>query len=600
MLLTALRELAERHPASGRDAGLPPFYVCQRVAYAINLDRNGTLLSFDALRGPENGPRGARGLEIAIPYVKRTSGARALPIDKGDYVLGIGEPLTPDELADADLDSSDYVLGIGKPRKRTVTRHALYRDLVSDAARQTSLGSLGALEAFLASLDLSRLPFPEDYDPGGFIAVYVDGELVVSEPALARWWARTLSSGDAAGKGYCGVCGQLGRMVESSPVSIRGLVQIGGKADMALVSANSDVFEHFGLQRATSASLCIDCANATHQALNGLIASPTNSKKLGQTLFVWWASEDVADLVIALIKGDDDAAVYDILDALDTGALPASTPLARFYGASLGASGSRVVVRSWVDVTIDELEESIRQWFRRLTVVGHDGERARRYGIWSLGASLSPPGQGDALSRLPPAIPKALLESALFGRRLPPIVLTQALRRVQAQGGHVSAPIASLLKAALTPPDHPNPEAHMRELDLSSDDTPYLSGRLLALLDETARLATIPLVDRSYVAASTMPQATFVRLLRLHRAHLDKLHRDRPGAAARLDRQISEVLVGIDRWPAMFSLEGQARFALGLYHQQAAGRQAARDAKQASSSTVTAEDNDDNPEQELP
>lgn len=115
----------------------------------------------------------------------------------------------------------------------------------------------------------------------------------------------------------------------------------------------------------------------------------------------------------------------------------------------------------------------------------------------------------------------------------------------------------------------------MTALDTAGKDVAYRCGRLLALLDAAARTATSArndLVDRSYAAASTMPASTFPRLLKLHRAHINKLRRDRPGAAARIQAEVEEVLDGVSSLPALFRPSEQARFALGLYHQQAAGR----------------------------
>lgn len=124
----------------------------------------------------------------------------------------------------------------------------------------------------------------------------------------------------------------------------------------------------------------------------------------------------------------------------------------------------------------------------------------------------------------------------------------------------------------------------MTGLDSTATDSAYRCGRLLALLDDAARLATTrnnALVDRSYSAASTMPAITFTRLLRVHRAHIDKLRRDRPGTAYRIDADISDVLAGVDNLPRTLSVTEQARFALGLYHQQADSRARAREAKKA-------------------
>ena len=204
-------------------------------------------------------------------------------------------------------------------------------------------------------------------------------------------------------------------------------------------------------------------------------------------------------------------------------------------------------------------------------------------GIFRLLASVAPPGQGSPLSRLNPGLPDSALAAALTGSALPPTLLAHALGRIRAELGDISAATAALVKACLTPATHPRPEDYMTGLDVTNTDSAYLCGRLLALLDDAARQATTrnnALVDRSYAAASTMPAVTFTRLLRLHRAHVDKLRRDRPGSAVRIDAAIAEILLGLDDFPRTLAVTDQARFALGLYHQQAASRAAAQRAKE--------------------
>ena len=122
----------------------------------------------------------------------------------------------------------------------------------------------------------------------------------------------------------------------------------------------------------------------------------------------------------------------------------------------------------------------------------------------------------------------------------------------------------------------------MSELNERGLDPAFTCGRLLCLLDQASRLATSPknsLIDRSYAAASTMPALTFPRLLRLNRAHIGKLKRDKPGAAYRIEQGMEDLMGTLDNFPRTLSSGEQGRFALGLYNQQASDRAAARAAK---------------------
>lgn len=559
MLLQALKDYSD----SNKD--LRDFHSRQEVRYALSLAADGTVLSFGALGD------GRRGVVLPIPYVSRTSGVSPLPLDRGDYTLGIPpRKETPEEQAKADA--------------RTAVAHPAYVALIEEAATTTGLGALWTLHRFVSTVDANALALPEGFDASRFVAVYVDGQLPVLQEEVAKWWiARQSAVGEATG--VCGVCGAPCAPVETVPVPIRGLTRIGGQATMALISANSEAFERHGLARATGAAICLNCGNATHQALNQLIHDQRHALPMGNAMYVWWSSEPIDDSSVeAILWGDSRDDVAATLESLSTGQVTPRVDASRFYASSLGSNAGRVVVRSWIDVALREALANIERWFHRVAVVTRDGGSPRRLGVWVLLASVAPPGPGSPLSRLDPTLPEDVLDAALGGSPLPPSLLAHILGRLRAQQGKCRTATAALLKACITPPDHPDPEVYMTRLDAESADPAYQCGRLLALLDDAARLATTrnnALIDRSYSAASTMPAITLTRLLRLHRAHLDKLRRDRPGAAYRIDAQVGQILASVDALPRTLSVGEQARFALGLYHQQAASRAKAREAKQA-------------------
>lgn len=111
----------------------------------------------------------------------------------------------------------------------------------------------------------------------------------------------------------------------------------------------------------------------------------------------------------------------------------------------------------------------------------------------------------------------------------------------------------------------------MTDLDTTAANVAYRAGRLLAVLAEAQRLAIgkAAIVDRFFGTASSAPAAVFGRLLRGAQPHLTKLERDNRGAAFRLQQDIEEIMSGIQAFPRILSLEDQALFALGYYHQRA-------------------------------
>lgn len=547
MLLQALKALSEREDR------LPGFYSLQRVGYRIDLDSTGHVVSFAEV--DRDTPA------LAIPYRARTSKPLALPVDKGEYVFGIAPA--------------------GKKPEAAANRRALWLALLDELFEATHLPAVGAIRRF-ATTDRSEIPLPEKFDPSRFIAIYVDGAFIADDESVQGWWRERQLGGDAEGASatQCSVCGDRVAVVENITTQIRGLGSIGGKATMALVSGNVDVFERHGLRRASGADICTPCGEATHQALNQLIADPSRSKLLGTSRFVWWTTEPTEDFIGALISGDTDESVAQIFAAVLSGKELPAVSTARFFAVTIGANVNRVVIRSWLDITLAEALANARSWLNRIAVVAHTGDRVQHPGLYSLVASLAPPGQGSPLSRVAPGVIDDVLRSALSGAPLPYRLLAQCTERLRAEQGRVTAPRAALLKAALSQRQKEDP---MSQLDTTSNEPSYLCGRLLTLFDQAARLATSAnntLIDRYYASASTMPGLTFPRLIKLHQAHMDKLRRDRPGAAYRIQGEVEGVMEHLDAFPRTFGPTEQGRFALGLYHQQAADR-AARLAAQA-------------------
>jgi CRISPR-associated protein Csd1 len=103
---------------------------------------------------------------------------------------------------------------------------------------------------------------------------------------------------------------------------------------------------------------------------------------------------------------------------------------------------------------------------------------------------------------------------------------------------------------------------------------------------EAAQRAALPrlnqtLTDRFYGGASTSPASVFPALLRNLRNHMAKLRRDRPPAYHAIEGRLMDITSGLPpALPAALTLQQQARFGIGYYHQRAEDRAAARAAKE--------------------
>src|SRR5690606_5409896 len=71
--------------------------------------------------------------------------------------------------------------------------------------------------------------------------------------------------------------------------------------------------------------------------------------------------------------------------------------------------------------------------------------------------------------------------------------------------------------------------------------------------------------DRYYGAASSSPITVFPRLLSLKNSHLKKLNE---GRKIYFEKLVGEILSAISSFPTNLSLNEQANFAIGYYHQR--------------------------------
>lgn len=107
-------------------------------------------------------------------------------------------------------------------------------------------------------------------------------------------------------------------------------------------------------------------------------------------------------------------------------------------------------------------------------------------------------------------------------------------------------------------------------LDRNNVHAGYRLGRLFAVLEKIQEEASpginATINDRFYGAASATPITVFPRLLKLKNHHMAKLN---PGRKINFEKEIGEIFDAMNcDLPAHLTLDDQARFAVGYYHQR--------------------------------
>jgi CRISPR-associated protein Csd1 len=579
MLLQKLKEYAEER----MEAPPPPLYNETPIGYIVEIDGEGRPLSPrpTATANPST-PRSRRGIRMSAPDIVRSSGIKPLLL----------------------ADQSEYTFGRARdPAKQTRTdeAHRAYLTLLAACGAATSDPAVLAVQSFFSTGGPTQLEFEEDFDLSAKVTfrVHAAAEAVfpINQPAVQRFWAQ-YNDPSAAGAEVmqCLTCSQERPVLDVLQAKVKG-IRGGQTAGTSIISANAEAFESYGLKSSLIAPTCADCGEKFTRALNELIAGESSHLYVGDSTFAFWTRERVEFDFARFISNPEAADVQALLDSVRTGRAVTSADSSSFYAVALSGSGGRAVVRDWIDTTVGEAAGRIARWFELQRIVDAYGEEPRPLGIYALAVCTV-----RLASDLPVTTPRALLRAAFSGTPLNMAIAFEAVRRNRAEQT-ITRPRAALIKLVLLSQEPDLKEDYMVALEADHPDIGYQCGRLLAVLEQVQRAAlpnaNATIIDRFFGTASSAPASVFARLLRGAQPHLSKLERDRPGAHGALQRQLEEVLAhipGRTAFPKTLSLQQQALFSLGYYHQRAHDRaqaMARREAANPDRPNNSTEDSDD-------
>jgi CRISPR-associated protein Csd1 len=354
-----------------------------------------------------------------------------------------------------------------------------------------------------------------------------------------------------------------------------------------LISFDKDSFTSFGLDQARNAAVSFTEDAKITAALTTLIAQ---GYKVEDGVFLHWTREPDKD-PFDLLETADEAAVAGLLRSPLKGTPISALPNNKYYLLSLSSNGGRIVVRDWLESTIEKVEGNVRDWFGHLTVADeHNGATKSAFGLYALLATLVPWRENKAdFGKLPPQLPAQVLRAALTGSPLPHVLLATAVYR-QNLGGEskLRASRLALIKLYLVRKHSTDPleriamSDQLKQLDPNSTDVAYLCGQLFAVIGRLQRIALgeigTSIAERTYGGVATRPASTLGPIFTKIPAYLKKANSRYPGAGTNKQKEIESLCARIDAlnksegrigFPALFDLEEQGRFALGYYCQLA-------------------------------
>lgn len=597
MILQSLIEYAERRRLSEDEAFSP-----KKVYWQIELDSAGRFLDAVPLGQQEKKHRGEDILAPDTPQNLLNGGKIShFLVDSAERVLLWRE-------ADTD-ESKTKKLGI---------QHVYYWNLIEECARtqpiaKALLGVKTSLPAVIAAMQTKKAK------PSQNIIFAIAGARSAEDAGLRTFWkdrrAKFLGEGVEQSSLELASGTRMSGILESHG-PIRGL-RGGNPSGTMLICNDKAAFQSFGLENSLNAPVSSTNAAKYRAALSDLIRK---GKTLSEATVCFWTRSGEAFDPWTLVGEADAEQVRLVLNAPrggDRAAVNALSDHEAFYALALSGVGGRAMVRSWMESTVTDVRAAVRKWFEDIEIVGYAGDSpAGGHKLFALLYALC----REKLEELPPQLPVDLIQAALDGGPAPAALLGLAIRRHGAavhstdekerdKAGKEMRRVALMRLCLVRSASEPEVNHMMKpKLDPDQNDPAYLCGRLLAVFDRLQYLALgdvgAGVVERTYGAASATPAVVYGRIFRNAQNHLSKLSHSEGGTATNIQKDprqsragvpkpnseggtatdiqkdLEDITSGLGQWPQTLSLEEQARFALGFYHQKAAYRQRSQERKQ--------------------
>jgi len=575
MILQELNRLYDRLSNEPEIDISEPGFSKENISFKIIITPQGTLQdrqnAITDLRIAEG--KNVRPVRITVPKFdgKRTSGVKPYFLwDKTDYIIG---------LKNISTDSSSVA------EQQTPQHHGEFIRLI-DTVTKAYGKSHAAIEAIkIFCLDNSNIGYLRKSQYwadflNSFVVFEVVGfgaSTVFDIKEVVEIWKhfyKAQGQSDTDERGICLVTGNHDYISKIHPTVKKG---VGGKNDIPFVSCNFDAGESYNKDKNANSPISISAASSIASSLNFLLDNSKYSISIADTRTLFWAEQnDRFEDYFGEIFGrrPDDSFSADLkafLESVRKGRLPDEvSDSSRFFILGLSPNAARISVRFWHVDTVESIARKVGLHFDHLQLIRERDNQHEYPTLWQL---LIETATQHKTENIPPLLAGPLLQSILKGSRYPENILSLLINRMRTDQGRnkLSYFRAAFIKAILN--RNHNKELTMA-LDISRTTSPYLLGRLFAILekvqeDSSGGNLNSTIKDRFFSSASTTPRAVFPRLLSLAQNHFKKLKSDKHGLAVNREKLMGQVIDLLPPvLPATLKLEDQGEFAIGYYHQR--------------------------------
>lgn len=585
MILQALKEYYDRK-AADPDSGIAPLgWERKEIPFRVVFDSEGSFVRLEDTREGNGNRRRAKPFIVPSLGEAKGNGIKSnLFWENAEYLFGI--PVDDEKL---NRDGGKYLDRVKKQHECFLEKiRTLQSKLASNFIYKAALGFAETVkpadiesdplwpeakllnQSFLMCLATDSGPVPIPDFPDIKVAIPIPG----------------IELNDEGTKIRCLVTGEMDCLAKLEP-NIKGVkdastmgahvVSINNKVSGAGNGGATPAFASFGKEQGENSPIGKRASLAYTTALNTLLGKDSRQKmQVGDATTVFWSEkpteleDEFLDLFGEPEKDDPEkgvAAVERLLSSVRTGAFSHEDETTKFYVLGLAPNSARISVRFWHNGTVAEMERRFADWFENLLIV-HGPRDKEHLSLWRLLVSIAPLGKSE---NIPPNLAGSVMRSILEGTPYPATLLSSAILRIKAEH-EVTYPRAKIIKAFIN--HNLNQERKLTvSLDKENANVGYRLGRLFAVLEKIQIAAIKPettIREKFYAAASTSPVAVFGNLMRLSGYHLSKLDSDKRGLRIWFEKQIEEIMSGIEVFPPHLTLEEQGMFAIGYYHQRIA------------------------------
>jgi len=576
MILQALYDYYQRSenaPPEGFDKREIPFVIC--------INTEGRFLNLEDTN--EVSGKRRRGKELIVPRDRHTTGSNAW------------------KTANLFWDHYGFVLGYPKDEREesrilASNQNKSFKDIIALAYKVfPDSTAMRAISLFYENKEWKEVFLHDAWAhcasrKGANLTFRIDGIGLITDVQEVKEFACRICTGKpkvaqknesiAEPQGVCLVTGEpdlIARTHAATPI-------IGSRSNAKMVSFQKNSgYDSYGKMQGSNAPVSKRAEFAYTSALKALLGKDSLNKVfIGTDTAVYWAERagtsgiynlehDFAWFFEDPPKDDLDRgvrAIRALYEAVHSGRVPVDE-VNRFYVLGLAPNAARIAVRFWKVGTVAEFAARIKRHFDDLEIVR--GPKDPDY--LTLNQLLRATAFEYKMDNVPPKLAGAVVDSVLDGTPYPVTLAQQCIGRIRAER-RVTRTRAAVLKAYVNRLRSYNEPLRKEEMTVSLDrdntSPGYRLGRLFAVLEKIQEEANpginATIRDRFYGAASSIPVAVFPQLFKLKNHHLAKI--SNPGRKVNLEKEIGEIFCGINDFPSHLSMEEQARFSIGYYHQR--------------------------------